>query len=144
VAHDHLAKRTAWFVVIAVYLVDPFLGDQYGAFLCSVSGFLRVLEDKIDVIVGAASVHFDREGGQGRAVAVMAAFMGNAGYDGAIGQGDGFIDGEFVEIRPESDFRLIRRGMVYHIKPFAAIYNLQIRVLPEKGHQMRFRPYFLI
>ena len=130
--------------MIAVDLVDPLFPDQRGAFLCAVSGLLGVLENEIDVILRPLPLYLHGKDRQSGAVSVVPALVGDARNRGAIGQRDGLFNGQRVKIRPESDFRLVRRGPIHRVKPFSPVHDLQMGMFPEKVHQVRLRPGFVI
>jgi hypothetical protein len=75
-------------------------------------------------------------------VAVVAAFMGNAGELGTVGQADGFVYGQRVKIRPKGNIRLVRPDPVNRVKPASPVNYFKGGILFQEIDQMLFGPCF--
>jgi hypothetical protein len=130
-------------IMVGENLGNPRFFHQRRTFRASFDGFFRVLEYKIDIFIRPFPVNFHGKPGQTRAVAVMAAFMGNPGELGAIGQGYGFVYWQGIKICPEGNGWFVRAGPVHRVKPGPPVNHIKGGMLLKKINQPLLRPYFL-
>ena len=131
----HLSQREVALIVPAVDGLDAFFLQQRDTFDGACADLFGVLEDQIEGVVTAQPVDFQRKGRQCGTMSVVTAFVGNTGNGGAIGQIDGFVDGQGIHIGTEGQLFAFGLAPVNGVKPPAPVDDFQLGMGLQKGHQ---------
>ena len=131
----HLSQREVTLVVPAVDGLDAFLFQQRNTLDGTCTDLFGVLEDQIEGVVTAQSINFQCKSRQCGTMSVVTAFVGNTGDGGAIGQINGFVDGQGIHIGPEGQLFALGSAPVNGVKPRTPVDDFQLGVCLQKGHQ---------
>ena len=137
-AVDHRPLRVAAQIVEGVDFADALFPEQLRTSPGALANLLRRLEDEIHGAGKGQLVQLQRQTAQRGAVTIVAALVGDAGAEGAMGQGDALVDGQSVRVRPEGNGGFGGGGCLLHrVKPAIPVHDGQGGVLPQKGLEPR-------
>ena len=130
-------------IVPAIGQPHTFLRQQHGTFFAAGADLLAVLEDQINVPVGAFFLQLQRQAAKGGHMAVVTAFMSAARDPGHVIPADRILYRQRIQLRAESDPGQAASGTVMGIEPPALVHHFQPGMSLQKVHQVPAGPGFL-
>ncbi len=124
-------------VVESVHFGNVFLLKELHALLPARADLLRRLKYQIDISARLRGIQRQRKGAERRAMAVVAAFVGDALMDKCIRERHvRLTDRQRIHIRPEGDTVGMRiRPLLHRVEPSFPLRDLQPGILSQELHQ---------
>ena len=132
--HQRRAEGGAGVIVPGVNGGNGVFPHQGGAGRAAVAHLFGVLKQQVHIHRRPQALQRHGQSAQGGGVAVVTAFVSHAGFHAAIRRIDAVFNGQSIQLAAEGDARCVAAAAVHGVQPFSPVADLQVGVLPQKGH----------